>query len=194
MKLCGLTGGVGMGKSTTAGFLLEQGVKVLDTDAIARELVQPGRPALKEIQAEFGAGMLAEGGELKREQLARLVFADAAARKRLEDILHPRIRETWLKQVAEWRQEQCPLAVVIIPLLYETQAEAHFDRVICVACSAASQEKRLRARGWAPEQIQQRIAAQMPVEQKIGRSQFVIWTEGELEVHQEQIRQILGKL
>ena len=146
MKLCGLTGGVGMGKSTAAGFLSQLGVKVVDTDEIARELVQPGRPVLLQIQSEFGDGIVSPAGELKRDQLARLVFADGSARKRLEDILHPRIRESWLQQVANWRQEGCPVAVVVIPLLFETQAETLFDDVICIACSPAAQQERLLAR------------------------------------------------
>lgn len=191
MKLCGLTGGVGMGKSTAAGFLLQAGAKVIDTDDIARELVQPGQPALQDIQKQFGSEMLSPKGELKRDILARLVFTQASARKQLEEILHPRIRERWLQAVKEWRQEQCPLAVVIIPLLFETQAESHFDKILCVACSATSQHERLRDRGWTGAQAQQRIASQMPVEQKIAKSNYVIWTEGLPEVHRGQILQIL---
>jgi dephospho-CoA kinase len=194
MKLCGLTGGVGMGKSTAAGFLSQLGVKVVDTDEIARELVQPGRPVLLQIQSEFGDGIVSPAGELKRDQLARLVFADGSARKRLEDILHPRIRESWLQQVANWRQEGCPVAVVVIPLLFETQAETLFDDVICIACSPAAQQERLLARGWSPDQIRQRIAAQLPVAEKISRARFVIWTEGSPEIHRRQIQQILEKL
>jgi dephospho-CoA kinase len=194
MKLCGLTGGVGMGKSTAAGFLSQLGAKVVDTDEIARELVRPGRPALFEIQNQFGPDFISAAGELKRDQLARLVFADASARKKLEDILHPRIRETWLAQVEKWRQEGCPLAIVIIPLLFETGAETSFDQVICVACSPASQQERLSARGWDPDQIRQRIAAQLPVEQKITRSRFVLWTEGAPEVHRQQIERVFEKL
>ena len=194
MKLCGLTGGVGMGKSTAAGFLLSLGARVVDTDEIARDLVQPGRPALAAIQKEFGAGLISPAGELQRDSLARLVFADAAARKKLEDILHPRIRERWQSQAELWRKENCLLAVVVIPLLFETQAENNFDKILCVACSPKSQLDRLRSRGWTTEQIQQRIAAQLPVEQKIARSHFVVWTEGAIEVHRQQLAEILPKL
>jgi dephospho-CoA kinase len=194
MKLCGLTGGVGMGKSTAAGFFLRSGVRVIDTDELARQLVQPGRPALAEIKNEFGTGFLSAAGGLKREELARLVFADEAARKKLEAILHPRIREAWLAQVETWRGENCPLAVVVIPLLFETQAEPHFDKVICAACTPAAQHERLLQRGWTPEQIQRRIAAQLPVEQKIARSHFVIWTEGSLDAHTRQAGRVLARL
>ena len=194
MKLCGLTGGVGMGKSTAAGFLLQSGARVVDTDELAHELVRPGQPALAEIRNEFGEGVISPAGELNRGELARIVFADDSARHRLEAILHPRIRERWQAQVEAWRQENCPLAVVVIPLLFETRAENCFDKIICVACSARSQQERLRSRGWNPEQIRRRIVAQMPVEQKMARSHFVVWSEGPPEVHRRQIAEIVQKL
>ena len=102
----GLTGGVGMGKSTAAGFFLQRGARVVDTDQIARALVQPGLPTLDKIQGAFGKQILTPAGELKRDELARLVFAAATARKKLEDILHPRIRECWLAQIETWRKEK----------------------------------------------------------------------------------------
>jgi len=194
MKVCGLTGGVGMGKSTAAGFFLQSGTRVVDTDELARRLVQPGQPALAEIARVFGKNFLTPAGTLKRDELARLVFADAAARQQLEAILHPRIRQGWQSQLELWRKENCPLAIVVIPLLFETLAEIHFDKIICVACSPAAQRERLAARGWTPEQIRQRIAAQLPVEQKLARSHFVIWSEGVPEVHRRQVAEILHKL
>ena len=194
MKLVGLTGGVGMGKSTAAGFLLQLGARVVDTDEIAHDLVRPGQPALAEIETEFGKKILAADGSLDRRALAEIVFNHEAARKKLEAILHPRIRERWQAQVETWRKETCPLAVVVIPLLFETQAENAFDKIICTACSPASQQERLTARGWSPAQIARRIAAQMPVEQKLARSHFVIWTEGSTEVHCRQTVDIIGKI
>ena len=194
MKIYGLTGGVGMGKSTAAGFFLQHGIRVVDTDEIARQLVQPGQAALAEIQSVFGGNLLAADGRLKRDELARVVFACEADRKKLEAILHPRIRECWLAQLETWRKEGCAIAVVIIPLLFETQAESHFDKVVCVACSPAAQHERLVARGWDADQIKHRIAAQLPVEQKIARSHFVIWAEGLLEVQRRQVGQILQQL
>ncbi len=194
MKVCGLTGGVGMGKSTAAGFLLTSGVRVIDTDDLARELVQPGEPALTEIVVAFGKEILGADGQLQRAKLARQIFASAPARQKLEAILHPRIRARWAAQIEAWRRENCPLAVVVIPLLFETAAEKHFDKILCVACSPAAQQARLRERGWPPEQILQRIAAQLPVEQKIARSHHVLWTEGTLEVHRRQITTILARL
>jgi dephospho-CoA kinase len=194
MKICGLTGGVGMGKSTAAGFLRQRGAQVVDTDELARQLVQPDQPALAEIKKEFGDEIISSSGELNRAGLARIIFTDIAARKKLEAILHPRIRERWLAQIEIWRKENCKLAVVVIPLLFETQAESQFDKIICVACSAANQKKRLSERGWTSEQINQRIAAQMPVDQKIARADFVVWTNGDLDSHRQQLDRILSKL
>jgi len=194
MKVCGLTGGVGMGKSTAADFFLSHGVRVVDTDEIARQLVQPGQPALAEIQRAFGNHLLASNGSLKRDELARIVFAREADRKKLEAILHPRIRERWLAQIETWRREDCAFALVVIPLLFETGAEAHFDKVICAACSPAAQHERLAARSWNADQIRQRIAAQLPVEQKISRSHFVLWTEGALASHARQVERILSRI
>jgi dephospho-CoA kinase len=192
MKTFGLTGGVGMGKSTAAELLHARGVKIADTDQFARELVQPGQPALAEIQKVFGSKIIFPDGRLRRGELAKIVFADDNARKKLEEILHPRIRKHWLERVENWRKENCPLAVVVIPLLFETRAESYFDKIICVACAANSQCERLLARGWTSEQIQQRKAAQWPIEGKINHSDFVVWTEGGLDVHAQQIDRILS--
>ena len=193
MKLFGLTGGVGMGKSTAAGFFLQRGARVIDTDFIAREIVQPGQPALAEIQNTFGQNLIAPDGTLKRDELAHRVFSDATARKQLETILHPRICERWLAQVEAWRQENVPLAIVIIPLLFETQVENLFEKIVCAACTPAAQRERLLARGWTPEQICQRIAAQLPVAEKIAHSHFVLWTEGRLDALARQVDCVLSR-
>ena len=194
MKICGLTGGVGMGKSTAAGFFLERGACLVDTDFLARQLVRPGQPALAEICVEFGNEILAPDGSLDRGRLADIVFHDKTAREKLEGILHPRIRGAWLKQVEIWRGENRPLAIVVIPLLFETRAEPLFDRIICVACTPETQLVRLLKRGWTREEIARRIDAQMPVEQKIARSDFLIWSEGALDVHQSQVVAVLQRI
>ena len=194
MKLLGITGGVGMGKSTCAQLLRERGLALVDTDDLARDVVAPGQPALAEVRAAFGGDVIDSAGQLRRDVLAKLVFGNDAALKQLEAILHPRIRERWQAQVAQWRREGKPVAAVVIPLLFETQAETGFDRVICVACSAGTQRARLRARGWTDEQLHQRIAAQMPVEEKLLRSHYVIWTEGSVTVHAQQLDHILAAL
>jgi dephospho-CoA kinase len=192
MKLFGLTGGVGMGKSAAAQLLRGRGVPVVDTDDLARQVVEPGEPGLAEVQAAFGPEVIAPDGQLRRDEMARRVFADPTARKRLEDILHPRIRALWRAQAQSWRAAGQIQAVVVIPLLFETTAEAELDATICVACTAATQQQRLLARGWPVQEIEQRVRAQWPVEMKMARADFLVWTEAGLEVHAAQLERILN--
>jgi dephospho-CoA kinase len=166
----------------------------VDTDDLARQVVEPGQPALLEVCEAFGREMLDSQGHLRRAELAHRIFPDPAARKRLEDILHPRIRVLWRAQVETWRQQGRPLAVVVIPLLFETGAERELDTTICIACSGATQQQRLLARGWSPLNIQQRLHAQLPVEVKIARADFLVWTEGDVDVHSAQLDRILQRL
>jgi dephospho-CoA kinase len=193
MQLVGLTGGVGMGKSTCAQLLRERQIPVVDTDDVAHELVEPGQPALKEIGQAFGAEMLDAEGRLRRAELARRVFHDPAARRRLEAILHPPIRERWRAQADAWRAQSVPLGVVVIPLLFETDAQKELDATICLACSPKTQIERLQPRGWSWEQLEQRIAAQWPIEKKIAAADYVIWTEGPLAIHAAQLDGILER-
>src|ERR1019366_2307982 len=113
MKVVGLTGGVGMGKSTAAQLLGSRGAAVVDTDDLARQVVEPGQPALAEVREAFGAEIVGPDGRLRRDELARRVFADPAARQQLEALLHPPIRALWRAQVENWRPEGRPLAVVV---------------------------------------------------------------------------------
>lgn len=190
MQLFGLTGGVGMGKSVAARWLGEHGISVVDTDVLARQVVEPGQPALDEIRAAFGDEVISTDGHLRRDEMARRVFSNPADRQRLEHILHPRIRELWLTAVAGWRAEGRARGAVVIPLLFETAAEKNFDSIICIACSAATQLQRLSERGWTREQISARLAAQWPVQQKIARANFVVWTEGAMDIHFAQLKRI----
>ncbi|MFM8471741.1 MAG: dephospho-CoA kinase [Limisphaerales bacterium] len=192
-KVFGLTGGIGMGKSTVAQLLQQRGIPVVDTDVLARKVVEPGQPALAAIQEMFGAAVLGPDGALRREELARRVFASDMSRKQLEAILHPRIRALWQAQVEEWRSTGVRLGVVVIPLLFETNAAKSFDKVVCVACSAASQQQRLTTRGWSAEQIQQRIASQWPTEKKMTLADVVLWTEGSPEVTLAQVDRLLAQ-
>ena len=182
-----------MGKSTTADFLQQHGFLIIDTDLLARELVEPGQPALAEIVRAFGVQMLGADGRLDRDALGRLVFADETSRRRLEEILHPRIRERWQARTRQHRDAGIPAVVVVIPLLFETQAEPAFDLILCVACSAATQKSRLSARGWSQEQIEQRIRAQWPIEKKMELSHYVIWTESGLTLHKAQLDRVLAR-
>lgn len=192
MRLLGITGGIGMGKSTSGELLRHRGVPVVDTDVLAREVVEPGEPALQEVAALFGREILDAQGRLNRSEVARRVFADPALREKLEGILHPRIRQRWRMQVQQWRAEGHSVAAVIIPLLFETHAQKECDATICVACSPQTQQARLLARGWTPDQIAQRLAAQWPTPKKIDAADFLVWTEGSLDVHGDQLQRILS--
>src|SRR2546425_894490 len=120
MKTFGLTGGIGMGKSTAAELLRKRGVPIVDSDVIARQIVEPGQPALREIQDTFGKDVVDADGRLRRDDLAGRIFADAEARRTREAILHPRIRAVWQGQLETWRAEEKKTAVAVIPLLFET--------------------------------------------------------------------------
>ena len=190
MLLYGITGGIGTGKSAVAEMLAAHNVPVLDTDLIARQVVEPGQPALAEIRERLGPDMIDGQGRLRRGLMAQRVFGDPEARRMLESILHPRIREVWRAQAERWRAAGIRLGVVVIPLLFETGAETELDRTLCVACSSATQGQRLLARGWSRKEIQQRVGAQWPMEKKLARADYLVWTEGSKNVTAEQVARI----
>ena len=191
-RVLGLTGGVGMGKSTAARLLKKAGLPVVDSDDLAREVVQPGTDALAEIAAEFGEGFLNTDGSMNRVKMASTVFQDDAARKRLEAIIHPRVRVGWEKQIEQWREQKRPVGVVVIPLLFEVDLQDSFDAVVCVACTANTQRARLRERNWDDAQITARIAAQMDIAQKMDLADHVLWNEGAPELLMDQMKEILS--
>lgn len=186
MRLFGITGGIGMGKSTAGDLLQHKGLPVVDTDSLARELVEPGQAALLEILDAFGHDLADAQGRLRRDELAKRVFSNSDARQKLESILHPRIRAAWLDKVERWRTSGQTIGFVIIPLLFETSAASHFVATVCVACSEPTQIERLRRRGLATAEIWQRLRAQWPVPRKMEASDFVVWTDTSLQVHEAQ--------
>lgn len=191
-RVIGITGGVGMGKSTAAKLLREQGVPVVDSDDLARRVVAVGEPALAEIADTFGAEFLDSKCKLDRGKMAAYIFGNDAERKKLESIIHPRVRELWMMQIETWRADNIPLGVVVIPLLFEVGAEGEFDSVICIACTGNTQRERLHAREWDDAQIDARIAAQMEVTEKIKRADQVVWAEGDISLLREQLQRIFA--
>ena len=191
-RVLGLTGGVGMGKSTAARLLKKVGLPVVDSDDLAREAVHPGTEGLAEIADEFGEGFLKADGSLDRDKMASKVFQDEAARKRLEAIIHPRVRTVWEKQIDQWREQKRPVGVVVIPLLFEVDLQDSFDAVLCGACAATTQRARLRVRNWDDAQITARIAAQMDIAQKMDLADHVLWNEGAPELLMDQMKEILS--
>ncbi len=183
-----------MGKSTAADILQRMSVPVIDSDDLARHLVQPGFPALAEIVQTFGGDYLDLHGKLNRPLLARRVFSDPIARKSLEVILHPRIEAGWKEAAANWEEMGARFGCVVIPLLFEKGYQKAFDATVCVACTAAEQKRRLAARGWSAEEVGSRIEAQWPAEQKMLLSQFVVWNEGNPDLQSPQWNRILASV
>lgn len=191
MITVGITGGIGAGKSETSDHLRRLGIPVMDTDVVARELVAPGQPALAEITAAFGSVILDSQGKLDRAELGRRVFDDSAARQRLEAILHPRIFEIWTAWIREKALEGRGLGAVVIPLLYEKGYASHFKVTMALGCTAKTQRQRLHQRPWSDRVIDQRLAAQWPMSEKLQRADYCLWSEGQREVLHQQIEAVL---
>ncbi len=177
--LVGLTGGIASGKSTVAQMFADKGVEVIDTDVIAREVVAPGQPALAEIRREFGAGVFTAEGTLDRAAMRRLVFADPGKRRRLEAILHPRIREAALAQV---QAAAGPYQLIVVPLLAESPLRHRMGRILVVDVPEAVQLERLLARDLEdPGQAQRMIDAQASREERLAIADDVIVNDGSLD-------------
>ena len=162
MLLVGLTGGIGSGKSTVARMLEKRGAVVFDADVLAREVVEPGTPGHQAVVERFGANVLAPGGELDREALASIVFADPSARRDLEAIVHPEVRRRFAEGSEEYRDTD-RVVVFSAPLLVETGMHTAFDVLLVVAAPVENQIERLmRERGMSEATIRARIDAQAP--------------------------------
>lgn len=178
MLSVGLTGGIGSGKTAVSDAFATLSVPILDTDLIARELVEPGQAALDAIVSEFGEACLDEHGRLDRGYLRRRVFADSGQRQRLEAILHPRIRQTVRNRQAKLSTPYC---IVVIPLLIETQMTEGIDRILVVDVPIATQISRVKARDHLDEtQVQQILAAQAKREERLAMADDVLVNDGDL--------------
>jgi dephospho-CoA kinase len=185
MLIIGLTGGIGCGKSTVAKLFAALGIPVIDTDLIARDLVEPGQPALAEITARFGTDMLDARGRLDRGRLRQRVFTDAAERRALEAILHPRIRAESLKRIAELRTPYC---ILCVPLLVESGWTDLVDRVLVIDCPRELQIERAMARdGLSREQVEAIIASQTERERRLQAADDVIANDSDLGHVQRQV-------
>lgn len=176
----GMTGGIGCGKSTAAGFLGSAGIDVLEADTVAHEAMRPGGEAYDDVVEAFGQDIVAGDGKIDRRALGRVVFGCSAAMRLLNALVHPRVRERWETWEEDLRREnRC--GIVVIPLLYEAGYAVGWDAVLCVAASPDVVKERLTQRGWTEEEIRQRLAAQWPVEEKVRRADAVIWNNGTLQ-------------
>jgi dephospho-CoA kinase len=180
----GLTGGIASGKSTVANMFAEFGVPVIDTDIIAREIVQPGQPALDEIRETFGTRFISADGTLDRPAMRAVVFADGTARHQLEAILHPRIRAAAMQQAASAGGDY---QLIVVPLLVESPLKSFVDRVLVVDCDEQTQIRRLLSRDAESEdQARRMIAAQASREVRLAIADDVINNDGDLQETRDQ--------
>jgi dephospho-CoA kinase len=179
LRVVGLTGGIATGKSTFAGELRALGLPVIDADALARAAVAPGSPALAQIARELGSVVLLPDGTLDRKRVASIVFADPGARRRLEAITHPAVRRLVLEETMRLAAEGRPLAFYDVPLLFEVGLDRELDSVVVVYAPRAVQKERLVRRDHlAPEEAEARLAAQLDIEEKARRADFVVENVG----------------
>jgi dephospho-CoA kinase len=188
----GITGGIGAGKSVARGILAARGIPVLDTDDVAREVVEPGSEGLSEILHTFGRGVLRPDGSLDRAALAAIVFRSDECRKQLESILHPRIHAAWTAWLERQEAMGTALAAVVIPLLFEKGYAGDFHDVIAVGCTDLTQRIRLQARGWDDSQRDARVGSQWSTAHKMAAADRVIWNEGTADVHARQWDRLLA--
>jgi len=190
-----LTGGIATGKSYVLARIAARGVPTVDADALAREAVALGGPALGAIVERFGAGVLTAEGSLDRKALAALVFRDAGARADLERIVHPVVRAAMDQWFAGIDAATHPMAVADIPLLYETGRADQFDVVVVTACPPDEQVRRVVQRDGAREdEARQRLAAQWPIDEKVRRADYVIDTSRTFEDTHRQVDAVLEAL
>lgn len=184
----GLTGGIASGKSTVADMFAELGVDVIDTDVIAREIVEPGMPALEAIRAEFGDDVITNDGRLDRRRMRAAVFADEQRRRRLEDILHPRIRAEAERRS---RSSSSEYHIVVVPLLTESPMREQMDRVLVVDCDEATQLERLLERDTeSQEQARRMIDAQVGREARLAVADDVVDNGGDLVATRRQVERL----
>lgn len=182
MLWIGLTGGIATGKSTVSRLLTNQGLVVIDADALAREAVKKDSEGLKSVVAAFGPGVLTNDSELDRKKLGEIVFRDPAKRAVLEGIIHPQVRAMAEKRRRELEASGHAFSFYDVPLLFEKKMKPLFDHVVLVFCSPAIQIQRLMQRdGITQEQAEVRLHAQLPIQDKVDLSDYVIRNEGSLE-------------
>ena len=190
-----LTGGIATGKSHVRLLFERLGVPTIDSDRLAREAVVPGSVGLAAVVERFGRGVLDPSGALDRQKLAKVVFADPEARKALERIIHPEVRraiDSWFATIDPGAHTY---AIADIPLLYEVERDRDFDAVIVVACTPETQLRRLMQRDAVTElEARQRIAAQLPIDEKIQRADYVIRTDGTMVETERQVKAVAEAL
>jgi dephospho-CoA kinase len=195
MLRLGLTGGIASGKSAVAAMLREMGFSVLDADSLAHRLIEPGNSAYDELLKEFGPAVLAPGGRVDRAKLSAIVFNDRARLDRLNAIIHPRVAEIVFSQFAEWeRAGTRDAAFVEAALLIESGIHKKLDGLVVAWCEPQQQLQRLVARGLSESEARRRMAAQLPVAEKLRLATDKIDCSGSLEQTRLQVQALAGRL
>lgn len=195
MLRVGLTGGIASGKSAVAARMRELGLTVLNADLLAHRLMEPGQSAYDDVVREFGRDVLAADGAVDRKKLGEIVFHDAARRERLNRIVHPRVIEAREEQLKQMEAENPRgLAIVEAALLIEAGYYEKLDRLVVCSCRPEQQMERLRARGLSEEEARQRIAAQLPLEEKLRLADEVVDCSGTLEETRRQTDELVARL
>lgn len=195
MLRLGLTGGIASGKSAVAAVLREMGFAVLDADALAHKLIEPGQAAYAEVIQEFGPSITDSSGRIDRSKLGAMVFADLAKLDRLNAIVHPRVAEVILSQFEVWRRGGVRDAVFVeAALLIESGIHKKLDGLVVVWCKPEQQLERLLARGLSETEARRRIDAQLPVEEKLRLATEKIDCSGSLEETRRHVEALAGKL
>jgi dephospho-CoA kinase len=192
--LVGLTGGIGSGKSTVASMLERMGAVVLDADSLARQAIAPDAPGYARVIEEFGPDVVNENGEIDRERLAQMVFADPEARRRLESIVHPEVARLFTESVAAHRDTD-RIVVYVVPLLVERSLQGAFDVVVAISASPRTREARLSTdRGMRREDVRGRMAAQLSDEERERAAHIVIQNEGSLQRLERDVEDLWSDL
>ena len=195
MLKLGLTGGIASGKSAVAAILRELGFPVLDADSIAHKLMEPGQTAHDEIVQAFGADLADSSGRIDRHKLAAVVFADPTKLGKLNSILHPRVDQIIFGQLEAWQKIGAhPAAFVEAALLIEAGMAARLDGLVVAWCTPEQQLERLRARGMSETEIHRRIAAQLPIEEKLRHATYTINCSGTLEETRAEVQALAANL
>lgn len=194
-SIVGLTGGIASGKSTVAGIFEDFGVPVIDADVIAREIVEPGEPALDEIEETFGSAVIDEDGALDREALGSIVFGDDEARARLDAITHPRVAERMATRARDLSDEGHRWIIYDAALIVENDLHEWLDALIVVSVDRATQIERLIRRDNLDRgQAVERIESQLPLEEKVAVADYVIDNNGTLEDTIEQVERLYARI
>lgn len=194
-KVLGLTGGIASGKSTVSGRLKAAGLPVIDADQVAREVVAAGTPGLTALVKAFGTRILRADGQLNRARLGQVVFGDSAARRRVNAITHPLIRQAIKDQITAARAAEVPWVVLDVPLLFEAGYDRWCDLVVVVWVRSRTQLRRLMARDHYQKAVaHRRIWAQMPLKQKARRADRVIDNNGSPAATAAQVKRLLASL